>query len=130
MAALALAVLGCAPTDHRFADVQLDLPGALPEAASVVRICVDGVGEREFGARLTGRFSMTGLPPGEPVDVAVDVLDEDGELLTVGWADDLLEHGVGTRSECSAGAVCAPCSAGSSGPEADDAWLLAVRFAP
>ena len=128
MAALALVLMGCAPTDHRFADVQLDLPGALPQAASVVRVCVDGVGEREFGARLTGRFSMTGLPPGEPVDVAVDVLDEAGELLAVGWAEGLVEHGVGARSECLAGAVCQPCSAESSGPEADDAWLLAVRF--
>lgn len=121
-------LLGCTPVAHRYADVQLDVPGEMPPEAEFVRICVEGVGTQEFGARLTGRFSMTGLPAGEPANVGVDVLDADGGLLMSASVDGLLDHTLATRLECSSGAVCAPCEGESTVPLLEDAWLLGVRF--
>ena len=120
--------LGCTPTEHRYADLQLDLPGALPEQAETVRVCVEGSGERDFGARLSGMFTLTGLPVGEPARVQVDVFDAEGALLATG-AGEVWDYAVGVRLECAAGAVCEPCQDdGEPVDEEDSAWLLAVRF--
>ena len=121
-------VLGCMPTEHRFADLQLDLPGAMPEQAETVRVCVEGAGERDFGARLSGLFTLTGLPVGQEARVQVDVFDEEGTLLISG-SGTVLDYAVGLRLECAAGAVCEPCEDdGDPVSEEDSAWLLAVRF--
>jgi len=121
-------VLGCMPVDHRAADLQLDLPGSQPPEADIVRVCVEGVGYRDFGARLSGRFTMTGLPVGEPAQVQVDVYDSDETLLVSGQGL-VQDYLLGIRLDCAAGAVCEPClDEGGPAPDPEDSWLLAVRF--
>jgi len=119
---------GCPePIDYRQADLQVDLPGLVPVDAETVRICVDGVGSRSFGARLAGRFALTGIPAGDPVDIVVDVLNEDGELLIQGYADGVEGWTTGELDEVCEG--CEPCKAeGSFAAPEEDSWVLAVRF--
>lgn len=117
---------GCGEPDYRVADLQLDLVGPLPLDAEFVRICVGGVGQRVVGYRLRGSFSYPGLPAGVPVDVAVDLLDADGEVLAQGQAPALAGYTEGVLSECLA---CEPCEAsGSAAEPGDPDWLLAVRL--
>ncbi len=121
-------VLGCMPVEHRAADLQLDLPGSQPQEAETVRVCVRGVGYRDYGARLTGQFTMTGLPVGEPALVQVDVYDGDDTLLVSGEGE-VEDYLLGRRLECAAGAVCEPCEdEGEPAQDQEDSWLLAVRF--
>ena len=121
-------MLGCPePIDYRPADLQIDLPGLVPDGAETVRICVDGVGSRSFGARLAGRFAMSGLPAGQPLDVVIDVMDGDGELMVQGRAEGVEGWVEGELDEdCD---TCAPCGAtGSFAAPGEDSWVLAVRF--
>jgi len=121
-------LMGCpAPIDYRRADLHVDLPGLVDPEAATVRVCVDGVGSRSFGARLAGRVALTGIPAGEPVDVVVDVLDDDGALMAQGYADDVDGWIQGELDEDCEG--CEPCQAeGSFAAPEEDSWVLAVRF--
>ena len=113
--------------DYRDADLQLDLPGLVPDQAEQVRVCIAGVGEQSFGARMNGLFAVTGLPAGEPVDVTVDVVEQ--ELVTVrGQAEQLSDYQLGSREDCPEEG-CEPCTEQDRfAPAQEDTWVLALRF--
>ena len=125
----ASALLGCPqPLTYRPADVQVDLPAALPEAAATVRICVAGAGVQNSGAKLSGRYAMPALPAGRPLDVTIDVLDEDEALLLQGWANSAEGRVEGETVDCLE-EYCAICQAeGQLASAGEEAWVLAVRF--
>lgn len=124
-------LVACSSVEYRAADLQLDLPGPLPEGAEQVRLCVDGVGTETFGARESGRFALTGLPAGQAIDVVVDVVGED-ELLAQARVSELGGWSVGELEDCApdSGMVpCQPCSArGQWAEKGEDSWVLALRF--
>jgi hypothetical protein len=117
---------GCGEPDYRAADIQLDLTGDPPNGAASLRICVDGVGQRVLGYRLAGSYSYPGLPADEPLDVRVDVLDDQGEVLAQGQALSLAGYTEEVLLEC---VQCEACEASGSAADPDGAsWLLAVRL--
>jgi hypothetical protein len=125
--ALAALLLACSPVDYRDADLQLDLPGQVPAQAEQVRVCIGGVGEQTFGARMNGLFAVTGLPAGQAVDVTVDVLEQD-LVIVQGAVQALTDYAVGTRIECDEQG-CTPCAEPVSFATAEeDTWVLALRF--
>lgn len=127
MGALVAALLGCSPVDYRDADLQLDLPGQVPTQAEQVRVCVSGVGQQTFGARMSGLFAVTGLPAGQPVDVTVDVLEQ-GLVVVQGRTSELVDYALASRTECDE-AGCTPCTEqGSFASAEEETWVLALRF--
>ncbi len=92
-----------------------------------MRICVDGVGERTVGARGTGLYALPGLPVDAPVDVQVDVLDDEEGLLVQGSAMELDGWAKGLLVYCTIEA-CTPCAAEGGFSEGVESWLLVVRF--
>ena len=123
-----LLLLGCSENPQRTADLQLELAGIQPSDAMQVRLCVEGVGERTLGARLTGRYAFPGLPAGVPLDVTADVLDDLGEVLAQGIGEQVEGWTQGTLVDCTI-EICTPCSAeGQPAGEGEPDWLLAVRF--
>ena len=119
-------LLGCAVNPERAADLQLEL-GPQPEGAAQVRICVEGVGERTVGARGTGLYALPGLPVDAPVDVQVDVLDDEEGLLVQGGAMELDGWAQGALVDCTIEA-CTPCAAEGGFSKGEEDWLLVVRF--
>ena len=117
---------GCGGVDYRAADLQLDLVGELPEDVASVRICVEGVGARVMGARLAGTYSYPGLPVDAPLDITVNVLDEDGEVLLEAQAPALSGYREEELRECD---PCSACQASGTAADPDGpSWLLALRF--
>lgn len=129
---------GCvADPAYRPADLQLDLPGLVPTSAALARTCVEGVGERQAGARLEGRLVFTGIPAGAPIDVVIDLFDEAGTLLAQGRGQGVDGYAQGERVDCVLGLdsgdlpveTCEPCAAEGKFAEPDEpSWVLAVRF--
>ncbi|HJN76428.1 MAG TPA: hypothetical protein QGF58_21045 [Myxococcota bacterium] len=122
---LGLAV-ACSAVEYRDADLQLDLLGDLPEEAEQIRVCVADVGEQTFGARLDGRFAVTGLYAEEAVDVTVDIVDVDDTMLERATVEGLTDYAEVEPRDCEGCEGCA---------EVDDfaaaggeTWVLAVRF--
>ena len=121
-------LLSCTPLETRPADLQVDFFEDQPEEAAQVRICVDGVGEWTEAARLRAHYAFTGIPPGEPVDVAVDLLDADGALLAVGRLEEVDGYVEGELEDCQLSEEeCTACST-SENRAKEDAWVLAIRF--
>ncbi|MCB9794387.1 MAG: hypothetical protein H6741_16860 [Alphaproteobacteria bacterium] len=142
--ALAAMALACSGVEHRAVDLQLDLPGAPPEASEQVRLCVTGVGERVAGSRFTGRYVFTGLPAGRAADVTVDALDAEGEVLAQWSGAQVWGYAEGAQAACGAAPAdtgpldtgdtaapveidCTPCAASGALAEGDT-WVLGVRF--
>ncbi len=122
----ALLLGACGGVEYRAADLQLDLAGELPLETHSVRICVEGVGARGMGARLAGTYSYPGLPVGEPLDITVDVLGEDGEVLLEAQAPALSGYREEELRECD---PCSACQATGTAADPDGpSWLLALRF--
>ena len=120
--------LGCVSTEYREADLQLDLSGEVPEEADRLRICVDGAGAREVGQRFSGLYSFTGLPPGAPLDIAVELISEaSGLVLARAEVLDVTGLVEGELSSCEGD--CERCRVeGSLVPAGQPDWLLAVRL--
>ena len=120
----------CVVEEWRNADVHLDVIGSDLHDEDRVRICVEGIGNREqaLGA---GRLAFSGLPLGSPVVVVVDALGEQEESRRgrVGpveldeenpWAE-------AVWNICEDG--CQACAAeGELVREGDGDWLLGIRF--
>lgn len=121
-----LLAAGCSAVEYRDADLQLDLAGEVPPDVEQIRVCVADVGEQTFGARIDGRFAVTGLYAGEPVDVTVDLVDEDGALLERASVSAL--EGFASAEPVGCG-DCEPCTeADAFAPATEETWVLAVRF--
>ena len=121
-----LAAVACSAVEYRDADLQLDLLGELPEEAESVRVCVGEVGEQDFGARIDGRFAVTGLPVGVPLDVDVEVHDADGAVLERASVEGLEGYAEAEPLSCE---DCEPCTEdGAFAPAGGETWVLAVRF--
>lgn len=104
---------GCQRTDYRPVDRVLALPGRAPELAEQFRICVDDVGERLLGARISGQMVFAGAPAGLPLFVTLDALDEAGAVIAQWTGDDVGAYTEGEAVDCEAdtGLSCAPCQA-------------------
>ena len=121
-------LFSCTPLETRPADLQVDFFEDQPEETAEVRICVDGVGEWTEAARLRGSYAFTGIPSGDPVDVGVDLLDEEGALLAVGRLEGVDGYVEGELEDCQLSEEgCTPCAALENRTQ-EDAWVLAIRF--
>lgn len=118
--------VACSAVEYRDADLQLDLLGEVPEDAEQVRVCVADVGEQSFGARIDGRFAVTGLYANEPVDVTIDLLDADAAVLARAEAADLDGYAELESRQCEGCEVCS--EADNFAPAGGETWVLAVRF--
>lgn len=120
----ALLALACSPVSYRDADLVLDVAGAVPDDADVVTICVADVGAESFGARIDGRFALTGLPAGQALDVTVDVVRDQAVVSRAeGTLDDYLAV---QAADCE---DCVPCDEDDAFATAqEETWVLAVRF--
>ena len=127
MDGLLIFLLACAAESYDYADLQVDVQGAVPDDAEQARLCVEGVGLREEGAG-NGRLAFPGLPQSVDALLTVDLLDEAGAL--VGRSVPV-KIGVGTPYQQTGYTVVtgAPCEAtGELAPEGSEGLLLVVRF--
>ncbi|MCP4807226.1 MAG: hypothetical protein GY913_21325 [Proteobacteria bacterium] len=117
--------LACSSVEYRDADLVLDVARAVPDDADAVVVCIEDVGAMSFGARIDGRFAVTGLPAGDAVDVTVDVLVEDA-VLERAAVTGLDGYGTAQVEACE---ECVPCDEDDAFATAgEDTWVLAVRF--
>jgi hypothetical protein len=118
----------CSGPTWRNADLQIDIESAGVVDTDRVRICVEGVGDREHTVG-AGAVTYAGLPNDGALSVRVDHIEDEQRAARAGPVElgDKVHYRLLEWTEC--GEDCAPCTESQTQHgEADADRLLAVRF--
>jgi hypothetical protein len=126
--AAGFAAVGCVSVDHRASELQFDLLASQPTDADTVRVCVEGVGTMNFTARERGSYVFTGIPAGATVDVAISVVNSEGDVVATAVGEEISGYDSGELSDCYEG-ECTPCEIMDPLIDIpDESWVLSLRF--
>ena len=122
---------GCTALETIPVDVQIDVLGVQPEESAQIRLCVEQNAARTYGIReVGGRYLLQGLDAEEAWLLNIEMLDEQGEMLSTAQVTQNQAY-MTTQLDSCQDEACEPCEAPpATAHNGENQWALAVRFVP